>query len=203
MKRFALAVALIALAASVPAPAAAGGNANFNLGSRGLDEDFWGGAEEQGVFGVQVDFGPDKWPVSVALGLSGSATENDEFACQFCETPELEGPGLGVRTLTSGVFEFSAGVLWRRRTERKTIPYVGGGLAFMAVGQEVSRGAFKVDDDDSTVGVYVNGGVYWRLGKAFNIGIDARVVTGTSIELFGEKGDANYGQLGLILGWGW
>lgn len=203
MKRIAVAIILIVVAASISAPAEAGGNVNFNLGGRGLDEDYWGGAEDQGVFGVQVDFGPDKWPVSVALGMSVSAAENEEFVCLFCEAHGLEVPGLGTRTITSGVFEFSAGVLYRRRGERKTIPYVGGGLAFMGVGQEVSRGAFKIDDDDTTVGVYVNGGVYWRLGKAFNIGIDARVVTGTSVELFGRKGDANYGQFGLILGWGW
>ena len=72
----------------------------------------------------------------------------------------------------------------------------------MAVGQDISRGLVDVSDDDTTVGVYVNGGVYWRLGKRFNIGIDGRIVTGTSIELFGARGDANYGQLGLILGFG-
>ena len=185
------------------AETAAGGNANFILGSRGLDGDFWGETDSQGVFGVQVDFGPDKWPVKVALGLSVSAAESDDFGCVFCGIDDHDGPILGARSLTSGVFEFSSGVLYQPRKERMTRPYVGGGLAFIGAGQEVSRGLVVVDDDDTTVGFYVNGGVTWRLGKRFNIGVDARVVTGTSLELFGKKGDANYGQLGLVLGWGW
>lgn len=203
MKRTMIALVLVALVGSA-VPAVAGGNANFILGGRGLDEDFWDGTEGQGVFGVQVDFGPDEWPVNVALGLSVSGSEDDELDCRFCDGRHLDpGAVLGDRTLTSGMFEFSSGVLYRPKKERMTRPYVGGGLTLIGVGRQISRGPFEVEDDDTTVGFYVNGGVTWRLGKRFNIGIDARIVTGTSVELFGRRGDADYGQLGMVLGWGW
>lgn len=241
-----LTIALAATMALAPAVTRADGNVNFTLGGRAFDEDYWEPNEGMGLLGVNVDFGPDKWPIRVALGLSGSSAENEGAACRVCDglglghlglgDLDIDGlelgdldfgdldfgdldfgdlpfgdlpfgfdfPGLGVQNVRSTVAEFSAGVLYRPRGERKLIPFVGGGLSFMTVEQEIERlGGRSISDDDTTVGIYVNGGVYWRLGKRFNIGFDGRVVTGTSVQLFGQKGDANYGQLGLILGWGW
>jgi hypothetical protein len=216
-----LTLAIVASLAAVPAPTQADGNVNFVLGGRGLDEDFWEPNEGMGVLGVNVDFGPDEWPVRIALGLSGSSAENEaQTECHVCdefdfgpfdlEDIDLADLGLDfgffpvLQTVTSTVGELSAGVLYRPRGERKLIPFVGGGLSFISVEREMEQLiGFSRSDDDTTVGIYVNGGVYWRIGKRFNIGFDGRVVTGTSVELFGKKGDANYGQFGLILGWGW
>ena len=206
-KTLLLALAVMASLVIGSIPAVADGNVNFILGGRGLDEDFWAPNESMSAFGVNIDFGPDDWPVRIAIGLSGSTAENDTEECRICgglEVRVLERPELAVRNVKSSVGELSAGVLYRPRGERKLIPFVGGGLAFMTAEQEIERFfGGSATDDDTTVGVYVNGGVYWRIGKRFNIGFDGRVVTGTSIQLFDKKGDANYGQLGLILGWGW
>jgi hypothetical protein len=82
-------------------------------------------------------------------------------------------------------------------------PFVVGGLAFVLATAEVQSGFWWVDDDDSSGAVYAQGGIFWRLGRRFNIGVDARLLTGSEIELFGEKGDADYFQFGLLLGFGW
>ena len=199
----------------VPAMVSAGGNANFVLGGRGLSSDFWEPNEGQGSLGVNVDFGKESWPVQIALGMHGSFATNEEglgFGHDF-DRPELADFAnfadfdIDVDSLkadvNSSVGEFSAGILWRRKGERKVIPYVGGGVTWVSVRKEIEHRFVTISDDDFSPGGYVNGGVFWRLGKRFNIGIDARIVGGTNIELFGEDGDANYGQLGLILGWGW
>ena len=58
-------------------------------------------------------------------------------------------------------------------------------------------------DSDDTNGIYVEGGVYWRLGKAFNLGVHGRLVEGTDVTLFDQDGDADYYQVGALIGFGW
>lgn len=203
----------------VPALASAGGNANFVLGGRGLSSDFWEPNEGQGSFGVNLDFGKETWPVQIAFGVHGSYATSEadrDFGHRFdLDRPELVDLSkfdfsdydfdlnLFDTTVNSSVGEFSTGILWRRKGEVKIVPYVGGGITWISARKEIRSDFVTVSDDDFSPGGYINGGVFWRLGKHFNIGIDARLVAGTSIELFGEEGDANYGQLGLILGYGW
>ncbi len=78
-------------------------------------------------------------------------------------------------------------------------PYVGGGVA--SVNASFDGGNLKVDD--ASGGVYVHGGVYWRMGHRFNIGFDVRALGGTKMTIFGQDFNANYTQAGLLLGWGW
>ena len=185
------AIAIVLLLAA--SPSLAGGNANFLIGSRALDEDFWEPLEQQGVFGVTVDFGKEGWPVNLAIGVYGSGT-----------TEEESNLVLGDTDVTGAVGELSFGVLKAWSPKGSFHPYVGGGLASVGAAAEIDTQFFGDDDDhDSSLGVYIHGGVFWRLGSRFNLGVDARSVLGTKITLFGEEGDADYFQLGLLLGWGW
>jgi len=176
--------------AALSVPAWAGGNANFVLGWRGLDEDYWSPVEDQAVVGVTVDFGKEGWPVFLEAGLQGSAGDDNVL-------------DIGDVSVTGSVGELSFGVNKTWQPAGNIRPFIGGGLASVTATYEVDTFLGDVDDDDTSLGVYLHGGVFWRLGKRFNIGVDGRILAGTDITLFGADGDADYAQLGLVLGWGW
>jgi len=183
-----LAVCFVLGALSVPAWA--GGNANFVLGGRALDEDFWSPVDSQAVVGVTVDFGREGWPVHLETGIQGSADDDDLF-------------DVGLVKLTGSVAELSFGVNKTWKPKGNVRPFLGGGLASVTARLEAETPLGDVDDEDTSGGVYVHGGVFWRLGERFNIGLDGRILVGTDITLFGAEGDADYAQFGLVLGWGW
>jgi len=79
-----------------------------------------------------------------------------------------------------------------------SMAFSGGGIAKLAVQREA--GSTKVDD--STVGGWIGGGIFWRLGARFNIGLAARVSRG-QVTLNGTDTEAGGSHAGLILGWGW
>jgi hypothetical protein len=79
---------------------------------------------------------------------------------------------------------------------------VGGGLAVIGAGREFVVGSLSLSESDSAPGVWADGGVFWRLGKQFNIGIDARFSSAT-VTIDGEDVQAGGFHLGLMLGWGW
>lgn len=204
-RRFAPAVgALIAtlLILSATPALASQGNANFVLGSRSLqDDEFWEPNETQGVFGVTVSFGPDHWPVSLAAGTYLSAKE---------ESVSFSDPNFGSihGDFITAIVEFTFGVqkTWAMDAHR---PYFGGGLASVGAAAEFDGpGGADVDDDDQSFGLYIEGGIFWRLGSRFNIGVHTRGLFGTDADFdFGgsitAQGDVDYVQAGLILGWGW
>jgi len=157
------------------APALAGGNANFVLGSRSLDKGFWEPTEDQTFFGVTVDFGKEAWPIQLAIGAYGSVSDES----------------LGPFDIKGKVTELSFGVLKVWHLKGGGRPYVGGGLSAVTATAEIDGFGLSFDDDDTSPGIYAQGGFYWRLGSRFNIGGDVRLVRGTDVELFGAKGDAD------------
>jgi hypothetical protein len=173
------------MAAAAGAPAFAGGNANFVLGGRSMTDDtHWRPWESQDLFGVTVDFGPEKWPIQLEAGVQTSSKTKSFFGNDV--TGEVDEVFFGVnKTWTMGT--------------GKMHPYVGGGLASVN-GSFDSQGR-KVDDNSG--GVYVHAGIYWRMGRRFNLGFDLRAMGGTRLTISGEDFNANYTQAGLVLGWGW
>ena len=184
-------LALIVVIALATAPALAEGNANFLIGVRQLDEDLWDPLDQQVVGGGTVDFGGADWPIHLETGFYGSSDKEDDDSLL-----------LGAE-VTVNVAEFFFGVNKTWEPGGNIRPYVGGGLASAAADVEIDTSIGDVDDDDSSLGAYVHGGVFWRLGKRFNIGFDARVLTGTDLTLFDEDFDVDYFQGGLVLGFGW
>jgi len=191
-----LALAGILVLAAGPGLLLADGNANFFLGGRSLvDEEFWTPGEDQGVFGVTVEFAPSGWPISLAAGTHiGGAEEETQFF-GFTET------------WRTAVVDFTFGVrkVWKAGRNR---PYVGGGLALVGASAELEVFGVSVDDDDQSGGAYLEGGIFWKLGSRFNLGMELRSLFGTDVEFdFGGPvaavGDADYAQFGLVLGWGW
>lgn len=161
----------------------AGGNCNFLVGTRSLDNNAWDPVSPQPSFGVNVDITPGKAPIALAFGGQVSAREKDD--------------------VTYAIAEAYLGFLWKPTVGGNVHPYIGGGVAHVAAAINIDFGRFDEDDDDSSVGYYANGGVYWRLGERFNLGVDARLLRGTEGELFGLTADADYFQTSLLLGFSW
>jgi hypothetical protein len=173
-----VAIAACALGSSVAA--ASEGNVSLVVGNRTLhDDDFWGDYATQEVFALAVDGGGSDWPVHLEAGLMASV-KRKHYSTDT------------VRELYFGVQK-----IWDVGNMH---PFAGGGLS--AVKATIGEG-FSVDDQST--GFYVHGGIWWRLGHRFNLGIDGRALAGSNLEFrngFADT-DADYFQIGVLAGFGW
>ncbi|HXU13412.1 MAG TPA: hypothetical protein VN898_15770 [Candidatus Binatia bacterium] len=194
MRHVLASVVVLGFAILISSPCAyADGDVNFGFGSRAMDdEDSWEPTEDQDVFGVTADFGARTWPLHMAVGYYSSSDEG-----QLANFPVL-----GPVDLDSEVSEMSLGVhkVWTVKNAR---PFLGGGVTFVDAEADVESVLGQADDDESSTGAYLEGGIFWRLGEAFNLGLQGRFVQGTDITLFDVEGDADYFQIGALIGFGW
>lgn len=158
--------------------AACPNRASFYLGSRSLDEDDWRPVEDQGVFGAE--FSHRVSTVGWEVGVLGSRDES-KSAGQTIEgtTSELYG---GLR--------MSFG-------DQVVRPYVGAGATLLRAKLDVKNGP---DDDDGTLGAYAHAGFTVDVFPRAYVGLDARWVFGSDVELNGNSRDVDYRQLALIVG---
>lgn len=165
-------------------PTLAGGNVNFVLGQRSLDNDF-DPVDDQTAIGGTVDWSVSDWPINLEAGGHYSS-EDDRIH------------GIDVE---ASVLELSFGVnkTWEVGSSGNMFPFVGGGLSAVTTAVEVG----SEDEDDTSFGLYAHGGIFWRLGEKFNIGVDGRLLRGAEADFDGGSIDVEYTQLSLILGWGW
>jgi len=204
-------VATVVLLVAGSSAAYAETNLNFVLGKKLLDSDDWPVGDNQGALAFLSTFGPESWPVQVAIDVMASGMAGHTF--------EISRPGVEIRgeEIIQSTVELDVGVrkIWRAGRAR---PFAGGGLAVIWGRQD--RGIFLpppfdihgdegialptaiVSEEDTAPGVWVDGGVFWRLGRKFNLGLEARF---SSAELGFRGRDVQAGgvSLGLILGWGW
>jgi opacity protein-like surface antigen len=161
------------------------------LGGRQLNEDDWSPVEDQTAVGVEFVHEGHDAPVGFEVALFVSEKSKDDVPA-----------GATTIDVTGKTAELSAGV---RKTFLKDDghfhPYLGGGLAAIQAKfrGELSTGG-AASDDDTSAALYVHGGVDFDLGPAFLIGLDLRFLGGSDITLFDANGDADYGQLALVLG---
>lgn len=169
------------------------GNVNALIGTKMLDDDDWEPVEEQDQLGVLVDFRPTAWPVNLAIDLLRS--EDDASVS-------------GIIGVDAEITEVDLGV--RKHWDRWSLlrPYIGGGLAYVSADLEVSVdlpppfGPEREPFDDSAFGLWINGGVYWSLRDAFNVGIDLRY-SDADVSFAGVDANAGGVHAGLLLGYHW
>lgn len=183
-RKYSLLAACVALALA-GTPALANGNVNFSLGNRSLDNSDYEPVDEQTFIGATVDWSVSNWPVNLAAGLYRS-TENDS----------IQGVDIEV-TLT----EVSFGAMYTWDVMGNMHPFTGAGLTYMQAEAEIG-GPFNISEDDTGMGFYAEGGVYWRLGEMFNLGAQGRFNRGAKHSLGGEDIDSDYFQLGILAGFG-
>ncbi len=159
------------------------GNINFILGAKAL-EDEWIPAEDQGEFGIEVDFKRQSWPVSIAIDLLGASGESTLLGIDFeSKTSELN---FGVRKI------------WDQSPHVR--PFIGGGISFISGEFEFST--FGISEDDSAMGLWFGGGVYWTLTEHFNLGLELKS-SSAEITLFGVDVNAGGGHFGFLIGYHW
>jgi hypothetical protein len=194
MKRLAWIVALLCSLMAAPVFALTG-NVNMFLGEKQLDNSDWNPPfDEQDEFGIMFDIGDRYWPVSFAVDLLGSSRTVDYIdGDRTISTGELD---LGVRK----IFDIYGTSLH---------PYVGGGLALISATFEDYYFGYGTDtSEDSSAGVWLNGGIYWTFGNIFNLGLDVRY-SAADVTLYNfdqaryETVDAGGVHTGLILGVHW
>lgn len=167
-------IRLFVVAAVVALPASAGGDANVLIGQKSISDSTLdaAGVDGQSQFGVAVTLDFD-WPVSLAFDLLNSSDSANTVVMA----------GLPISYATSvDTMEFDVGVrkLWGERLQ----PYAGAGLAWLQLdarqrmsGTLLGGGSFDtlvIDDSDSAVGIWINGGLLYRVTDRFNLGLDLR-----------------------------
>ena len=116
--------------------------------------------------------------------------------------------GMSGATAETSQWELALGA---RRTffrESVIMPYIGAGLNYMNLDAKITSGGMNVlDDAEGSAGLYAHVGVMGKLGDAFRLGVDYRVVRGfseTAFDIIGAGGqvktDADYDQLSIVLG---
>ena len=60
----------------------------------------------------------------------------------------------------------------------------------------------RVSDDDLTPGIWLGGGVFWRVGPQLNLGIAGRYTPTKPFHLAGKERDGSSPSFGVIIGWG-
>ena len=155
------------------------------VGKLMLDEDDWAPLDEPFVLGVMYAREKAGDPLGFELGLQLGGQNETSGGVDF----------------TSAFVELAGGIRKTWLRDRVVQPYIGGGLSLIGVGIEAEQGGLSTDDDDSTVGVYVHGGVLFAPFDNFEFGLDLRIVRGTDISLSGANGDIDSEQVSLVFGW--
>lgn len=176
-------------------------NISVFFGQKELNNGDWGvgsylGAglplDRQDEFGILTNFGVPNSSLNVAVDLLGSSSESN-FDSAY-------GPGRN----TTSTSELDVGVRQLFDIVGTALhPYIGGGLAFVSANYEDRFYYYYASDtdNDSGLGYWVNGGIYWSL-EPFLIGFDARY-SQADVILLGQSVDAGGFHGGLTLGFGW
>jgi len=156
---------------------------------------FWGFLNKEPAGLIVFDYADEGWPANVEVGF---ANTNEKFWF----TTTING-NLITANGTFTVTELFGGVrkFWDMNGFR---PSLGAGLTSVNfTGNETTNLGTAPTTNSSSLGFYVDGCVCGRIGEHFNIGLDWRMVSGTSINAWGASGDVDYTQYGILLGYGW
>ncbi|HEX6851045.1 MAG TPA: hypothetical protein VF139_06525 [Candidatus Polarisedimenticolaceae bacterium] len=185
--------ALLGTSASAADPR---GNANLFLGRKVLDSGDWQSVDRQDELGVLLSLGRADWPVFIAVDLLAATDEGD-----------IDNDFRGPATLDARTYEAAFGVrkIW---APGSTHPYVGAGIVWVTAKVDLTSFGETFDANDSALGPWVGGGVFWRLGRRINLGIDARwsaaeVFLDYGRGLGADKLKAGGLHGGITLGAGW
>jgi hypothetical protein len=199
---FGAGLAMTAPAAEAATPRSVTWHINLFGGLKSLDSDVWTPVDSQQEVGLETSFGRPKWPVMIAADYFHSTDRADSGDLEL--TGITQEVALGVRKV------------W---PHGRANPYLGGGLNWIEA--EVKTDAppppgppgsafFPVPDpeggvtseSDSASGLWVNAGVFWRLGPYMNLGLSARL-SGAKVTLRDEELQTGGLHAGVVLGFGW
>ncbi|MDP2865771.1 MAG: hypothetical protein Q8O90_05980 [Elusimicrobiota bacterium] len=167
------------------------GNANLFMGSKALDKADWEPAHKQAEIGVEVDFKKRDWPVSIAidfLGAYGEAKVYDPFYGEVRIESDTDELSLGIRKVWDGAPHVR--------------PFIGGGVSLVSATGSVLILGTPMEASGSGGGFWLDGGVYWTLGTAFNLGLEFRTSTAKA-RISNQEIKAGGRHFGLLFGYHW
>lgn len=174
-------------------PALAAGDVNFTYGWRSLGDDSWEPVEDQESLGLTVDFGGETWPINIAIGYFESSDKATRVTVPLLGDVDQEGE----------LSEWSVGIQKVWGLKGRVRPFLGGGLTQVDAKTTFDSTLGDVDDSDSSTGFYLDGGLMFRVAGPLNLGLHGRLVEGTDVTLFEVDGDADYYEIGFLIGFGW
>jgi len=181
------------LAAAKEAQARYEGNFNLFVGQKWLNQGDWAPVDEQPQVGLMLAFGEERAPVH--FSIEAFVTEDDAQGAD----PTVDRP---VKTSSA---EFAIGVrkIWKSGATR---PHLGAGASVIRVREDDDGPSGPEKHEARGYGVWIDGGVSWRLAGHLNLGVEARY-SSSNVDLgsgFVVRDVAAGGfQAGLLLGYGW
>lgn len=164
-------------------------NINAEFGIKELDDgDYWEPVDSQIEYGILLDFRQETWLVNIAIDILHT-TEDGTLDIGSGRYVNVEGKTLELALGTRKI--------WALKIFR---PFIGGGIAFISAKHEGSVYGVPNVDDDSAIGVWINGGLYLTIKELFNIGFNIRW-SKADVSLFNEKRHAGGLHYGLITGY--
>ena len=157
------------------------GNINVFLGTKFV-EDFWIPVDEQAEVGFEFDIRKQSWPVNLAVDYMHA--EDDYSLVFFGIESESSELNIGVRKIWDPFLHVR--------------PFIGGGVSLI----NAEYRTFFVSDSDSNAGIWIGGGVYWTLGKHFNIGLEMKLST-ADVDIFISDVDGGGTHFGALVGYHW
>ena len=162
------------------------GNFNFSLGS--------GEWEHETKYGIEIDFKNQSWPISIAIDLLRSVNETVEYSWWNWRYMDVE--------YTVSEFNIGARQIWSQY--RNIRPFFGSGLTFINVERKVSGWDYwnrSSIEDKFGIGYWMGGGIYWKIGNHFNIGLEGKY--SSAYVDFDESYYETSEYFGILFGYHW
>lgn len=194
---------LLGACAAVPAPRAAPvqfyaqyeSKLMVDVGQRYLDSAFEP-VDDQTAFGLELDVRQPNASTGLELGIHYSR-----------DSAARDVAGLGRVDFEGSMTEISVGGRWYHdRAFANGRPYACAGASLLLPEYDVNPpfGETK-HDSDWTIGPYLRGGMEWSIGDSLSLALDYRMVILSNIvqdvDVGISRSDANYQQIGVVLGW--
>ncbi|PLX45231.1 MAG: hypothetical protein C0609_03530 [Deltaproteobacteria bacterium] len=166
-------------------------NVSILLGSKEMDDSDWAPLESHGVFGLMTDYKGAGWPISMAMDIYVTSSEEKTFY----------DPSIGYFDASVTTSELNFGVRKHFAEDQRFRPFLGGGIGLITAEIETeSSYGYGSDDSDSALGVWVDGGFSFSVTETFNIGMRLGY-SSADVDINGYTADAGGTHLGFFLGW--
>lgn len=151
--------------------------------------------DDMDTLGLEYDVRQPNAPSSFELGLFYSN-----------EDVKRDVPGSGEVDYQGTMFELSMGGRMYLDSEfLKGVPYAAAGLSGFIGRYRADSATSEIGETDWAVGPYYRLGMEWMIGDHISVALDYRQVLFTNVlhdmDIGTGHADANYQQVGLVLGW--
>jgi hypothetical protein len=161
-------------------------NLNLLYGQKSMEK-WQNELKELPAYGVEGDIALGSLPVNLWLGVSSGK-----------DTGKSVSQGLAI-TVDTNQTEMYIGARTYLQFVPLITPYFGAGVS--TVKAEISGKSSGISSSYSatTTGYLLNAGALFRIG-VLQIGGDYRILSGTSFDFAGARSNANYSQIGVVVG---